>query len=155
MRNAVTGLPQLVQICQAANQRYLEALADAEVTQTVHEVLDPVSKRIERDGRPYRGLRPVTAEEAALFACLLDGKYRLQGFRNVDVRQILGPKEANDPKERRAACGRARRHLRLLRAHALIRKVPRTHCYRLTRRGTQVMTTALKFRGTSVGLLAA
>jgi hypothetical protein len=155
MRKAVTDLPWLVQVCQAANQRYLEALADVEVTQTVHEVLDPVSQRIERDGRKYRGLRPVTPEEAALFACLLNGKYRLHGFRNADVREVLCPPPSNDPHERRAACGRASRYLRLLRAHRLIRKVPRTHCYRLTRRGTQVMTTALKLRETAVLLLAA
>jgi hypothetical protein len=155
MRKAVTDLPWLVQVCQAANQRYLEALADVEVTSTVHEVLDPVSQRIERDGRAYRGLRPVTAEEAALFACLLNGKYRLHGFRNADVRAVLCPPVSDDAKERRAACGRASRYLRLLRAHGLIRKVPRTHCYRLTRRGTQVMTTALQCRDTSVCLLAA
>jgi hypothetical protein len=155
MRKAVTDLPWLVEICQAANQRYLEALADVEVTQTVHEVLDPVSKRIQRDGRAYRGLRPVTAEEAALFACLLNGKYRLHGFRNADVRQVLCPQTLSDPRERRAACGRASRYLQLLRAHGLIRKVPRTHCYRLTRRGTQVMTTALKFRETAVSKIAA
>ncbi len=155
MRKAVTDLPWLVEKCQAANQRYLEALADVEVTQAVHEILDPVSKRIEREGRPYRGLRPVTAAEAALFQCLLNGKYRLHGFRNADVRQVIGPQEPSDPAQRRAACGRASRYLRLLRAHGLIRKVSRTHCYRLTRRGTQVMTTALKFRATSVDLLAA
>src|SRR5258707_13954147 len=40
MRKAVTDLPWLVQVCQAANQRYLEALADVEVTSTVQEVLD-------------------------------------------------------------------------------------------------------------------
>jgi hypothetical protein len=155
MRKAVTDLPWLVQICQAANQRYLEALADVEVTQTVREVLDPVSKRIERAGRASRGLRPVAAEEAALFARLRNGKYRLQGFRNADIRQVLCPQAPSDPKGRRAACGRACRYLRLLRAHGLIRKVPRTHHYRLTRRGTQVMTTALKLRETSVPMLAA
>lgn len=155
MRKAVTDLPWLVQGCQATNQRYLEALADVEVTPAVHEVLDPVSRPIQRDGRVYRGLRPVTAEEAALFACLLNGKYRLHGFRNADVRQVLCPQVSNDPKQRRAACGRASRYLRLLRAHGLTRKVPRTHCYRLTRYGTQVMATALKFRQTPVCLLAA
>jgi len=155
MRKAVTDLPWLVQVCQAANQRYLEALADVEVTQTVHQVLDPVSKRIQREGRAYRGLRPVTSEEASLFACLLNGRYRLQGFRNADVRQVLCPQTSKDPKERRAACARACRYLRLLRAHGLIRKVPRTQSYRLTRNGTRVMTTALKFRETSVQSLAA
>ena len=155
MRKAVTDLPWLVQVCQAANQRYVEALADVEVMQTVREVLDPVSKRIERDGRAYRGLRPVTAEESALFACLLKGKYRLHGFRNADVRAVLCPGVSQDPQERRAACGQASRYLRLLRAHGLIRKVPRTHSYRLTRRGTQIMATALKCRDASVCLLAA
>lgn len=155
MRKAVTDLPRLVEICQAANQRYLEALADVEVTQPIHQVLDPVSHRIEKDRRAYRGLRPVTAEEAALFACLLNGSYRLQGFRNADVRQVLCPQRENNPSQRRAACARASRYLRLLRAHGLIRKVPRTHCYRLTRRGTQVMTIAIKLRKTPAACLVA
>jgi len=155
MRKAVTDLPWLVQVCQAANQRYLEALADVEVTQTVQQVLDPVSKRIERDGRTYRALRPITAEEAALFACLLNGKYRLHGFRNADVRSVLNPQPSKDSKQRRSDCARACRYLRLFRAHGLIRKVPRTHCYRLTHRGTQTMATALKFRQAAVQDLAA
>jgi hypothetical protein len=155
LRKAVTDLPRLVEICQAANQRYLQALADVEVPQAVQEILDPVSQRIERDGRPYRGLRPVTAEDAALFACLLNGKYRLQGFRNADVRQVLCPQPPCDATGRRAACARACRYLRLLRAHGLIRKIIQTNYYRLTRRGTQVMTTALKLRETSVTLLVA
>jgi hypothetical protein len=155
MRKAVTDLPRLVEICQAANQRYLQALADVESTRPAHQVLDPVSERIVRDGRPYRGLRPVTAEEAALFACLLNGKYRLQGFRNADLRQVLSPKTPTEPSQRRAHCARASRYLRLLRAHGLIRKIPRTHCYRVTQRGTQVMTTALTLRQTTVASLAA
>jgi hypothetical protein len=155
LRKAIIDLPWLVQICQAANQRYLEALADVEVTQTVREVLDPVSRPIERQGRKYRGLRPITAEEAALFACLLDGKYRLQGFRNADVRRILCPHTPTDPQQRRAACGKTSRYLRLLRAHGLIRKVPRTQCYRVTQRGTQIMTASLKLRQTPVAALAA
>ncbi len=156
MRKAITDLPRLVEICQAANQRYLEALADVEVTRTVGEVLDPVSRRLEKDGRPYRGLRPVTAEEAALFAHLLNGRYRMQGFRNADVRSILCPAVAPaDAQQRRAACGKASRYLRLLRAHGLIRKVPRTHYYRVTRRGTEIMTASLKVREASVASLAA
>jgi hypothetical protein len=156
LRKAVTDLPRLVEICQAANQRYLEALADVEVTQLVHCVLDPVSRRIEKKGRPYRGLRPITAEEAALFARLLDGRYRLHGFRNADVRDALQlPAPSGQPKQRQAACAKASRYLRLLRAHGLIRKVSHTHSYRLTQQGTQVMTTAINIRETSAFNLAA
>lgn len=155
MRKAITDLPRLVEICQAANQRYVEALADVEAALPVHKVLDPVSGRIVRKGRPYRGLRPVTAEEAALFACLLNGRFRVQGFRNEDVRKVLAPRVTTDPAQRRAASGRATRYLRLFRAHGIIRKVPKTHCYQVTRRGTQIMATAIRLRETSLVDLAA
>ena len=155
MRKAVTDLPRLVEICHAANQRYLEALADVEVPQPVSKILDPVSEPIVKDGRAYRGLRPVMPEEAALFGCLLQGRFRLQGFRNADVRRVLVPSAHQTPAQRRAASGRASRYLRLLRAHGLIHKVPRTHSYRLTKRGTQIMATALKLRDTNLTAIAA
>jgi hypothetical protein len=155
LRKAVTDLPRLVEIAQAANQRYLEALADVEVARLVHTVFDPVSRRIVRDGHAYRGLRLVTDEEARLFGQLLNGAFRVQGFRNIDVRGVLDPPAEHDVIQRRRAAGRATRYLRLLRAHGLIRKVPRTHYYRVTQRGTQVMATALRIRQTNVTALAA
>ena len=48
---------------------------------------------------------------------------------------------------RRKASGRITRYLRLLRAHGLIRKVSGTRYYRVTPKGHQVMTTALKLLG--------
>jgi hypothetical protein len=158
LRKAVVDLPRLVEICRAANQRYLEALADVEVQEPVRAILDPVSVPVQNAGRRYRGLRPITATEAAIFACLLDGKFRLHGFRNADLRTILAPLVSTPSatvKERHSACGKVSRYLRLLRIHGLIRKVPRTHCYRLTRRGTEVMSTSLRLRETPTGILAA
>jgi hypothetical protein len=160
LRKAVADLPRLVEICRAANQRYLEALADVEVAQTVHRILDPVSQRIVRDGRSYRGLRPITAEEAAVFACLLDGKHRVGAIRNADVRRVL---EANSdrplgprgPEGLRTAAGRATRWLRLLQAHGLLCKISGTHGYRVTRRGTNVMATAIRLREITLTSMAA
>ena len=146
LRKAVADLPRLVEICRAANQRYLEALADVEVAQTVHRILDPVSQRIVHDGRSYRGLRPITAEEAAVFACLLDGKHRVGAIRNADVRRVLEANSNRGPANPRTTAGRATRWLRLLRAHGLVRKISGTHGYRLTRRGTNVMATAIRLR---------
>jgi DNA-binding PadR family transcriptional regulator len=45
--------------------------------------------------------------------------------------------------------------LQLLRAHGLIFKVAKTHCYRITSKGHEVMATALKFRAADLALLAA
>jgi hypothetical protein len=155
MRKAVIDLPRLVEIARAANQRYIEALADMEVAHPVHQILDPVSRRIMSQGRPYRGLRPVSAEEARVFAHLLNGAFRLHGFRNADVRQVLASQAHADATPYRRAVARASRYLRLLRAHRLIRKVSTTHYYRVTSRGTRIMATALKLRETNMTALAA
>jgi hypothetical protein len=49
---------------------------------------------------------------------------------------------------------RVGRQLQLLRAHGLIFKVAKTHYYRITKKGHQVMATALKFRAADIALLA-
>lgn len=155
LRKSVADIPRLVKIAQAANQRYLQALALVNVPQPVHRVLDPVSRRITKEGRPYRALRPVTKEEAEAFKILVNGAFRLQGFRNPQVRKILFPDADRDPRSCRQASGRVTRLFRLLRAHGLIRKVTGTRYYRVTDKGIQVMTTALQLRQIDLGLLAA
>jgi hypothetical protein len=155
LRKGVADLPRRVAICQAANARYLEALAVVGRPAPVPDLLDPISRPIVHQGRPYRALRPITPDEARLFALVLRGEFRLQGFRNRDLRwQLHGPPPA-DPQQRRRAAGHITRLLRLLRAHGLIRKVPHTFYYRVTQRGEQIMTTALHLRELDLSTLAA
>ena len=128
----------------------------ASLPQPVQTLLDPVSQRVVRKGRPYRGLRPITEQEGAAFRIMLNGAFFIQGFRNRDVREHLFPEKHQLPAaDQRKASGRVSRLLRLYRAHALIRKVSATRYYRVTQKGHQVMTTALKFRQTDLQLLAA
>lgn len=155
LRKGVVDLPRRAQLSAAANQRYLQALALVNPPQPVSRILDPVSRRVVDHGRSYRPLRPITKDEAKLFHLLLDGAFRIQGFRNADLRAILDPDATSDPLRLRQASGRITRYLRLLRAHRLIRKVTGTRYYRVTDRGTQVMTTALQLRETDFSRLAA
>lgn len=155
MRKGLADIPRRVEICRAANERYLEALAVVGQPQPVSATFDPVSRRVIRDGRPYRALRPLTAEETDLFRMVLRGEFLLQGFRNPDIRHALYPQANQDRQRRRQASGRVTRWLRLLRAHGLIRKVPRTRYYRVTDKGHHLMTTALQLRETDLTRLAA
>jgi hypothetical protein len=155
MRKGVVDFQRRAEICRAANGRYLEALGVVGEPSPTHQLLDPVSKRITRRGRPYRALRPIDPEEAKLFSVLSDGKFLLQGFRNSDLRERLFPKMHRQPEKCRKASGKISRQLRLLRAHKLIRKVSGTFYYRITKRGHQVMATALKLRETSCLVAAA
>jgi len=114
-------------------------------------VLNVWARRVVRDGRPYRPLRPITAEDSRLFQVVLRGEFAIRGFENRDLRSCLfSAREQADPVRRRKASGRVTRWLRLLRSHGLIRKVPRTRYYRVTEKGYHVMSTALVIRESDV-----
>jgi DNA-binding HxlR family transcriptional regulator len=64
-----------------------------------------------------------------------------------------------DPQTDKAAIrrrsGQVTRQLRLLRAHGLIRKVPRTHRYMLNEKGKRLATLLLAAKNASIERLAA
>jgi hypothetical protein len=155
MRKSITDIRRRVEVSRAANERYFEALGVVGDSSPTRHLTDPVSRRIVKDGRPYRALRPIDPVESRLFGLLLDGKFLIQGFRNRDVRQRLHPRVETDPDEQRRISARISRTLRLLRAHGLIRKVSTTSYYRVTSHGQHLMTTALRLREINVHALAA
>ena len=62
------------------------------------------------------------------------GEFSLNGFRNRDLRCHLYPTTKDKQKQHKEMAAVGRR-LRLLRAHGLIAKVPKTHCYIVTEKG--------------------
>lgn len=154
LRKGIADIGRRVQLSAAANARYLEALAVVGEPNPSHRILDPVSRPV-KTPRRFRALRPISPEDSRLFRVLLRGEFQLQGLRNEDLRQHLYPEPQTDPLERRCLTARITRHLRLLQAHGLIYRVAKTYYYRITKKGHEVMSTALKFRETNVALLAA
>jgi hypothetical protein len=157
MRFGLADLDRRVEISRAANERYLEALAVVDVPAPARALLDPVSRRVVENQRPYRALRPVSPEEANVFKAVMSGQFLLRGFTNRQLRQCLAPspQPAPDAKEARRESGRCTRRLRLLRAHGLIRKVTGTRYYRVTANGQRIMGAALKLRDADVATMAA
>lgn len=155
LRRGIADMRRRADLGRAATARYLDALSVVGDPTPSHRLLDPVSQRVTRAGRPYRPLRPISPDEAPLFTTILRGEFALQGFQNQDLRRHLYPEVDRDPVARYHAAARVTRQLRLLRAHGLIKKVARTRYYRLTDKGHHVMTTALRFRDTDIALLAA
>lgn len=155
LRRGIADMRRRAAIGRAANVRYLDALSVVGESTPSHHLLDPVSQRVTHDGRPYRALRPISPQEAPLLRAVVRGEFLVHGFSNRDLRTALAPDIEVDPGRQRQVSARVTRHLRLLRAHGLIKKVPRTHVYRVTKKGAAIMTTAIKFRDTDVALLAA
>ena len=155
MRFGLADLARRVEVSRAANERYLEALAVVQMSVAASALLDAVSRRVVKEQRPYRALRPVSREEAQVFQAVLGGQFLLRGFTNRDLRQRLGRSQPSDERELKRQSGRATRLLRLLRAHGLIRKVSGTRYYRVTSHGQQTMSAALMLRDADIAKLAA
>jgi len=154
LRRGVVDIRRRSELSMGANRRYLDALSVVGDSTPSHRVLDSVSGPVYVNGSRSRALRPISPEESRLFQEILSAEHLLQGIRNTDLRRALFPAGQSDP-DKRAQSGRITRSLRLLAAHGLIFRVPKTHYYRITKKGHLVMNTALHFRITQATLLAA
>jgi hypothetical protein len=152
MRKGIADIRRRVELSRAANARYLDALSVVGLETPSYRLLDRVNHYVKKARRRYRALRPISPDDAMLFKVILQGEHSLQGFRNKDLRIALA---GSDPKPAKNNSSRISRLLALLRAHKLIYKVLKTNYYRITRKGHQVMATALKFRQPDIALLAA
>lgn len=152
LRKGIMDTARRAELGRAANERYLEALGVVGEPSPTRQLLDPVSRRKKRAGRPYRALRPIDPEEARVFQAVLQGGFALQGFRNKDIRQTLYGHQPDEEKRKRFS-GRVTRLLALLRSHKLIKKVSHTLYYRVTKLGQHIMSTALRLRNLDVALV--
>jgi len=146
LRKGVADLHRRAQVCQAANDRYLQAMAAVETDASLAELAGPVCRPITWKGQPVRGLNPLADADARLLQAIARGEFALHGFRNRDLRPLLFDRPADDLAEYRRQSGAVTRKLRLLRAHGLIRKVSATHRYLLTACGHKVVAALLSAR---------
>ena len=154
LRKTVTDLPRRAELSQAANERYLEAISTISAETPLSSVTDKLCRPVQVNGRRHRGLRPFDPEEVRLLEAVSRGEFLISGFRNRDVRLTLYG-QTEEVIERRREAGRVSRKLALLRAHGLIKKIPRTHRYLLTSSGVQAISAILAARRASVAQLAA
>jgi hypothetical protein len=130
----LTNLPALREIGFSANRRLLGAqrlshnpIRAAEAFTTVHE---PITTDA---GQRTAGLRLGDRRVHALLQALLVFRLLPAGFRNRDLRQLLGELLGRAPDD--ISAGQVSYDLRRLRAHGLITRIPRTHRYRLSDTG--------------------
>ena len=153
LRKGVSGIHRIAEVSQAANERYLDALSQLENRTRVRDLVDRVCHPTTLRGQSVRALRPWSAPDIHLLQAVSRGEFVLTGFRNCDLRSILFPKSSACPPERKRASGRVTRLLRLLRAHGLIRKLPKTHRYQLTVNGRATINAVLAARNAEIGAL--
>jgi hypothetical protein len=156
LRRGVADVGRRVEVSRAANQRYLKALAATTGTIPLFEWTKQTCRPVRFHGRRYRALNPLAPKDAVLLEVINRGEWNLRGFRNAEVRALLFParinRHASKAHQRRAAAA-VRRHLSILRAHGLVRKIGRTHRYVVTDKGRQTITALLAVKRADVDQL--
>ena len=89
MRKGIADLHRRTEVSQAANDRYLQALASVENTTSLGELTARLCRPTKRNGRRVRPLNPHAPADAALIEALGRGEFGINGFRNRDLRQLL------------------------------------------------------------------
>jgi len=155
LRKGVADIHRRAEISQAANTRYIEALATVDDSRSLAELTQAVCQPVTWQGKRARALNPLAAEDARLLEAVNRGEFAINGFRNRDLRGMLFPKQPTNEAEQRRQSAAVTRKLRLLRAHGLIHKVPKTHRYQLGPHGRDVINALLTARQACIAKLAA
>jgi hypothetical protein len=141
LRKGIADLHRRAQVSSASNERYIQAMSTVEQNTKLGELLEPVCKPTRLKNKPARALRPFDPVDQKLLECIGRGEFAVNGMRNRDLRQLIfGDEQKIDAKEKRRRSGIITRQLRLLRAHHLINKVPRTHRYQTSPTGRALAT---------------
>jgi len=139
MRKGVADLHRRTQVSQRANDRYFDSLATAADTTPLSQLTDQICRRIRFKGRPVRAINPLSSEDATLLAAVARGEFAINGFRNRDLRPLLFGSSRRPRKQISREAAAVTRKLQLLRAHGLIKKLPKSHRYQLTDRGRLII----------------
>jgi hypothetical protein len=140
---SVAYLGRYWEIQLRANRHYIDALAAVEDPTEAYDELKQLSSPARHRNQRVRAINPINRDDLTLLAAVMRGEYHLQGFRNEHILRALYSSVPASPQQRKRLAARVRRKLLILRAHHLIRRIPRTHRYRLTARGARLIAAAL------------
>jgi len=143
LRRGVADVHRRAQVSQASNERYLDALAATNISTPLGELVQDICSPTRYRNKRMRALRPWADPDLALLRTINRGEFAINGFRNRDLRSLLFADAPRDDEENRRRSAQVSRLFRMLRAHHLIQKVPRTHRYVVTARGREIISAVL------------
>jgi hypothetical protein len=149
MRKGIADLHRRAEVSHHVNERLIDSLAAVDDSRRLDELIDSMQRPVTWKQCRVRALRPF-ADDQPLLEAVSRGEFLLNGFRNRDLQAILHTEPAADPAERRRRSAAISRKLRMLRAHAIIHKVPHTHRYQLAPDARVILVAILTSARTSL-----
>jgi hypothetical protein len=146
MRQGVADLPARAEASQVINERYANSLATIEDKTPLAELTKDLGEPTVWKGRKVRALNPLADKDVRLLEAVSRGEFLISGFRNRDLRTILFPEPPATSAEAKSQSAKVTRMIRLLRAHALIDKIAKSHRYQVTEKGAARLSVLLAAR---------
>ena len=143
VRKSVADIKRRAEISEKCNQRYLDSLAALKNEEPFNKIISPLCSPVYYNNRRARALRPWEEFDSSILKIIGGAEFNLSGFRNKDIRGKLYP-ALDDEKEKKRNAARISRYLWILRAHGLIKRIPKTYNYRLTDSGIKIIPAILK-----------
>ena len=141
MRKGVMDIPLRASVSQDINNRLMDDLATLEDKTPIRNFMNDLTVHITKSGRRFRGLDPVGKDQELLLV-LSDPAYMISGLTNKMLRERLSDTPFGSGRTDKQLSAKISRHLRLLRIHGIIRKLPRQNRYQVTVKGMR-LTNAL------------
>jgi len=129
------NLPALRQVGFQANRRLLDVQRISQDCAVGEDAFRRVNEPIEVNGQRASGLRFADVAVQALLSAVLVFRLLPRGFSSRDLRDHWAPLLGKTPAD--MTSGQMTYHLRRLRLHGIIERVPGTHRYRVTRDGNR------------------
>jgi len=142
MSKWVNNLHRYAEISRTANGRYLDGLAAQEDSGPSTEDMKNLSASVEENGRRYGAFNPAKEDDVLLMAEIMRAEYLIRGFRNADIREVLFGKASNK-KQRQRQATKVSRMFKKLHVRKMIAKIPHSHRWRVTDKGSRIMGTVL------------
>lgn len=134
MGKSLSNLYRYAQIGKECNTRLINAMEGIVPVKSVIEKIEHVTGKKKVKGKNVTGMNVWNKDVYRQLQIISDGRFLIHGFRNADLRDLLFP-EVKDPKKRSA---KTSRFFRKLRDQNIIKKVPRSSRYQLTKSGRQI-----------------
>jgi hypothetical protein len=136
MKKGIYSQSVLREMVENANQRYIEFISAIDDTSVGVNNLNKISRTVVRDNRSYKGFNFFSDEDLEMLEVLTSGEFNIRGFQNKNLQQMVKDKTTSQ----------ISRIIKRLRVHGLIKKIPSTYRYHLTKLGKYVITMGLKLK---------
>ena len=137
LRKGVMDIPLRSIISGEVNDRFMDDLATPHDESPARELIDEITRHVTKGGRRFRALDP-TGKDRELLQSISDPAFRISGLTNKMLRQQLSDTGFGSGRTNKQLSAKISRHLRLLRVHGIIRKLPRQNRYQLTLKGVKL-----------------